>query len=169
MARLFLAIWPDAQAHAALARLAQDVALVAEGRPMTRDKIHLTLAFLGEVGDERRGAVEAVAGAVRAPRFTLVLDRVGSFRRSKVAWAGSSRDPAPLVELQRSLEQGLRDVGFALETRPFQAHVTLARKTAKPLPAAAIEPIPWQCEAVALVVSNLGSGTYSTLESWPLG
>jgi len=86
MARLFLAIWPDAAAGEALARLADDVALVARGKPVERAKIHLTLVFLGDVAQEREPAVAAVAArAARSARFTLALDRVGSSRRSRVA------------------------------------------------------------------------------------
>jgi 2'-5' RNA ligase len=168
VARLFFAIWPPDDARDALARLAGDVAQVAEGKPVEAAKIHLTLAFLGEVDEARIAALAAHARALDSARFTLVLDRVGSFRRSRVAWAGSSVVPGALVTLQGRLEQGLRAAGFALDERPFSPHVTLARKTRKSVPMASIEAIELRCEAVALVQSRPGTGTYSTLESWPL-
>jgi 2'-5' RNA ligase len=167
MARLFLAIWPDERVGAALERLAQDVALVAQGKPVERAKIHLTLVFIGEVEKAREGAIAAVAqAAARTRRCMLVLDRVGSFRRSRVGWAGASVVPAELAELQARLEGGLRGAGFQLEERPYRAHVTLARKIALPLPMAAIEPMELACDACALVVSE--GGKYRTLRSWAL-
>jgi len=168
MARFFLAIWPDAGAGAALERLAHDVALVAEGRAVERASIHLTLAFLGEVEKAREAAIHGVAHASTSVRpFRLLLDRVGSFRRARVAWAGPSQVPEELTLLQSGLEQGLRDGGIKLEDRPYRAHVTLARKVAKPLPMAAIQPVELICQAFALVVS--AGGRYTTVASWPLG
>lgn len=169
MARLFFALWPHDSARAALERLAADVAQVCGGKPVEAAKIHLTLAFLGEVDDERRAHAIEAASTLAAPPFTLVLDRVGSFRRARVAWAGASEAPAALHALQASLEQRLRDRGFEPEERPFRAHITLARKTRERLPAASIEPIAYACDRVALVASELSSGQYRTLESWPLG
>jgi RNA 2',3'-cyclic 3'-phosphodiesterase len=169
MARLFLAIWPGDAASASLAQLAQDVALVAQGKPVERAKIHLTLVFLGEVARERQEAIAQVArSSARRKRFTLVLDRVGSFRRSRVAWAGASVEPPGLMDLQSRLEGGLRAAGFTPEERPYRPHVTLARKVAQALPMAAIEPVHIACEAIALVLSESGTGRYATLESWAL-
>jgi 2'-5' RNA ligase len=74
--------------------------------------------------------------------------------------------PPALVDLQSQLEAGLRAAGFILEERPYRPHVTLARKIARPVPTAAIEPIGFACEALALVVSE--AGRYTSLESWPL-
>lgn len=168
MARLFLAIWPGAAAAVALGDLALDVARVCEGRPVERSKIHLTLTFLGEIDAAREAGIGDVARAMpTAGRFDLVLDRVGSFRRSRVAWAGASSEPPELMTLQSGLEARLRAAGFVLEDRPYRPHFTLARKIARPLPDARVAPVQIACEAFALVVS--AGGKYTTRESWPLG
>jgi RNA 2',3'-cyclic 3'-phosphodiesterase len=169
MARLFFALWPDVDALRQLEALSHDVALVAEGTATPADKIHLTLAFLGEVPAERQAAVELAGSQTQGPAFKWTLDRVGSFRRARVAWAGTSEPPAALLELQSSLAQRLAEGGFALEERPFAPHLTLARKIAKPLPAAAIPPIRIASTSLALVVSDAGTGRYTTVKSWPLG
>ena len=164
--RLFFALWPDAAAAEALERLAADVVLVAGGRATPREKIHLTLAFLGEVDDLAR-AREA-AESVRAAPFDMRLDCVGSFRRSRVAWAGSLEPNLELAAAQSSLEARLRERGFALEERPFAAHVTLARKTERSLPRAAIPAIGWRADELRLVRSMPGGNEYVQLERWKL-
>jgi RNA 2',3'-cyclic 3'-phosphodiesterase len=169
MARLFFALWPDERAREALARLAVDVGTVAQGKPVPAAKIHLTLSFLGEVAEERRDALRAAARAVRGTPLELVLDRLGSFRKARAAWAAASEVPAALTQLQSALEARLRERGFALEERPYRPHVTLARSIRAPLPAASIEPITMRCEALALVRTEPGSGAYASLESWGLG
>jgi 2'-5' RNA ligase len=163
--RLFFALWPDADAASALERLAADVVAVVGGKPVPREKIHLTLAFLGEVED-CQGA-RAAAAAIRGRAFAVRLDCVGSFRKARVAWAGSLERIAALDALQARLEAGLRQRGFALDERPFAAHVTLARKAETALPRAAIAPIEWRAAELTLVQST-GAGHYAVLEAWKL-
>ena len=138
---------------------------------MPAGKIHLTLAFLGEVGAERLAAAREAAPP-GASRLRVRLDCVGSFRRARVAWAGALAPDAALVALvalQSRLAQGLRDRGFELEDRPFAPHLTLARRTVRPLPKAAIAPVEWTAGELALMRSDLRSGEYETVAAWPMG
>ena len=166
--RLFLALWPREPARDALAAVARSLAQAASGKAVPAEKIHLTLAFLGEVAPERLDEVRAAADAIRGAPFELVLDGVGSFQKARVSWAGSSCLPGALVRLQSDLETGLRAAGFALDERPFAAHVTLARKIALSVTAAAMAPIRWQASEYVLARSESGSGRYSILEGWSL-
>jgi 2'-5' RNA ligase len=169
MARLFFAVWPDEAAALALEALAVALADVAGGKPVPREKIHLTLAFLGEVsGDRVEDAVAAGAEARGAP-FRLRLDEVGSFRRSEVAWAGCSRAPAGLASLQSDLAASLAARGFTLEERAFAPHITLARRIRKAVPRAPTEAIAWDVRDVTLVRSETGTGRYAVMQRWPLG
>ena len=165
MARLFFAVWPG-EAAAALARLAAEVAIVADGKPVPIGKIHITLAFLGEVPDARRELAAQAGRELRFEPFGFTLDRVGSFRAARVAWAGSARTPRPLAALQEALAARLNAARFALEERAFTPHATLARRTRRPVPKAAIEPIAWEVGAFTLVRSVTGSGRYEVLEEY---
>ncbi|HSN19515.1 MAG TPA: RNA 2',3'-cyclic phosphodiesterase [Usitatibacter sp.] len=167
MARLFFAVWPGESSARALARLAADVALDAQGKPVPPEKIHLTLAFLGEVAPERAAAAREAASAVAFRPFAFALDQVGSFRVARVAWAGSREAPVALAELQAALAARLRAERFAIEDRPFAPHATLARRTRRPLRAASIEPIEWRVEAFTLVRSESGTGRYEVVEEFP--
>jgi RNA 2',3'-cyclic 3'-phosphodiesterase len=166
--RLFFALWPGERVRASLARVAGTLAALAEGKPVRPGKIHLTLAFLGEIDSEQLAAVRDAASQARASRFELVLDEVGSFRGAGVAWAAPSRMPAPLAELQSSLDAALRARGFALDERPFSAHVTLARRIERIVPRAPMPAIQWRPRDFALVRSQTGTGRYAVMETWPL-
>jgi RNA 2',3'-cyclic 3'-phosphodiesterase len=166
--RLFFALWPGERVRAELASAAGKLASLAEGTPVPAEKIHLTLAFLGEVDSARVAAVRDAAGAARGSRFELVLDEVGSFRSAGVAWAGPSRVPAALARLQSSLGAALRARGFPVDERPFAAHVTLARGIARTVARAPMPVIRWRSREFALVRSQTGSGRYSVMEAWPL-
>ncbi len=168
MARLFFALWPDADARDRLARLAVEIAATGEGKPVAAGKIHLTLAFLGSVDEERIEAAAGAASGLRADPFALQVDRTGAFRAARVAWAGMSRPPPGLLALQVDLARRLRARGFELEAREFAPHLTLVRKVGKGMAPSSIEAIRWEARDVALVRSGEGTGRYTTLASWPL-
>src|SRR4051794_21631965 len=115
--RVFFAIWPEAGATRALDALAQRVALDAQGRATPTERLHLTVAFLGNVAT---AAVEPLIAlgrmiAGRAPRFTLTLDRVGAFRDAGIAWAGASVPPIALISLASELKLALGSAGFRID------------------------------------------------------
>jgi len=169
MARLFFALWPDPPARAALAALAEEVAARTGGRAVAADRIHLTLAFLGEVAPAKAGAARAAAAGVAVDEFTLALNGIGAFPRAGVAWAGAEPLPEALAGLQSALAGRLARAGFRLERRAFAAHLTLARRIARPLGPEPIAPIPWCVTDFALVETVPPDGSYRTLERWTLG
>jgi 2'-5' RNA ligase len=169
VARLFFALWPDADAARSLSSRSESLAAELEGRPVPRDRIHLTLAFLGELAAARAEDAMRAAESTRSKAFEMVLDRVGSFRAARVAWAGCSRAPPGLKTLQTRLAKALQSRDFMLEERPFAAHVTLARKISQSLERATMPPVVWQAREYTLVRSEAGTGRYTVLETWPLG
>ena len=164
--RLFLAIWPDGAAAAALAGLAQGLAEQAGGRAVPAHKIHLTLAFLGELADGRLAEVATAAAGMRWRPFDLMFDTLGWFRGARVGWIGCSEVAPELARLQSALAESLRDRGFALDERPYTPHITLVRKIGRPVPRAGTAPIRWRAGELALVRSESGTGRYTTIEAW---
>lgn len=167
--RLFFALWPDEAVRAQLARVLGKVPL-KDGKRVAAENLHITLAFLGSVTADRRGCVESVAAAIRGTGFRLTLDRIGHWPKPRVLWAGSSATPAELLALVQALTEGLRRCGFKPEARPFQAHLTLARKVSHVKPGLTMEPVVWQVDRFCLVRSStLPEGAkYEVLASWPL-
>ena len=166
--RLFFAIWPDRPAAAALAELARELAGRTGGKAVPEARIHLTLAFLGDVGEARIEAAVAAAAGLRGASFDLQLDEVGSFRGARVAWAGCARPARELAQLESSLAGALRERGFVLEDRPYVPHLTLVRKIARGVDRQATTPIRWRARELTLVSSALGKGSYTILAEWRL-
>lgn len=94
-----------------------------------RDKLHLTLRFIGEVdGGVMRQAADALR-TVQRPRFTLRLAGIGHFPprgKPRSVWVGVE-NPVPVVDLHERIEHALAKVGLEPERRKFAPHVTLAR------------------------------------------
>jgi len=94
--------------------------------------IHLTLKFLGNIAMDRTGEIlRAMEEATQAvPPFQLEVKDPGVFpnlKRVQVVWVGMSGEIDKLGQLQQRLDSNLALLGFAPESRPFTAHLTLAR------------------------------------------
>jgi 2'-5' RNA ligase len=167
--RLFLALWPDPEVQAVLGRLAESCVEQCGGRPVAAEKVHLTLVFLGELGPEDVITACEVAARADGEAFTLVVDRLGYWARNRILWAGCEAIPRPLGRLVGALRLGLRERGFGVENRPFQAHLTLARK-ARRVPRQGMQPIRWPVEDFCLVRSQLEQqgARYEVLRRWSL-
>jgi RNA 2',3'-cyclic 3'-phosphodiesterase len=165
--RIFFAIWPPAATARALAQWARQAQEKTGGKTTAEEKIHLTLAFLGEADVQK--ATQA-AKRVTAPAHKLPIEQARYWRENNIVWAGPRETPAPLKALFESLSGELYREEFILERRPFAAHVTLVRKAraGKSLP-----PLPtlaWPVEEFVLVRSALSSAgsTYEPLERFRL-
>lgn len=167
--RLFFALWPDEAVRTQLGHLARKL-VHKDGRPVAAENLHITLVFLGSVTAERRACVEAVAGGIRGSGFRLTLNRVGHWPKPRVLWAGPGDMPAELLALVRDLSEGLNACGFTPEARPYQAHLTLARKVSRARPGLMMDPVAWDIDRFCLVRSlTLPEGAhYEVLASWPL-
>jgi len=97
------------------------------GRPIAAANLHLTLAFLGEISAEKQRALEALAGRIRQPGFTLTLDDAGQWLRSRVVWLGSRQPPRGLLQLADMLRAQASRSGCYQSPQPFHPHITLLR------------------------------------------
>lgn len=130
--RTFIAVALDGAARAALAAWMAEVRPALPGFRWTEpENLHLTLRFLG---DTAPGALprlcEALAAAAGGfPAFSLTLRGAGAFPHAgapRVIWAGAEGGPV-LPALRARLEERVRVLGWAADTKPFRPHVTLAR------------------------------------------
>ena len=181
--RLFFAIDLDAPARAAAERVGVLLARRAAGlgasiRWVRPAKLHLTLAFLGDVTDR-----SAVLGALAAapfpqPPFGLSLSVAGVFPASgapRVIWIGPGRGGEQAAAVARSLRRRLQNCGCGPVSPRFEPHVTLGRvrrlrasggrRLRAALAETALPPISWTVDRVSLYESRLESdgSTYHRL------
>jgi 2'-5' RNA ligase len=89
---------------------------------------HLTLRFIGEIGEDVAADIDDALSRLRARRFTLQIAGTGVFggEKPRSLWAGVERSPE-LGGLRDKVEQALVRIGLPPEPRKFSPHVTLAR------------------------------------------
>ncbi len=167
--RLFFALWPHPDLRSRLAALGAGT-LAGGGRLVPPLRLHLTLAFVGDVDPAVRTCLTEAAAGITAPPFTMTLDRLGWWRRSQVLWVGTDHGPAGLARLVAEVQRVVVGCGVAPETRPFAAHVTLARKVRRPPCGELPSGLVWPVGEFALVRSVAGreGPCYTTLATWPL-
>jgi 2'-5' RNA ligase len=109
------------------------LALVSGGIPRARwedrEKLHVTLRFIGEVDGGTKRRLEQALEAVRHPPFSLVVAGVGFFPpggKPRILWAGLE-NPAPVLALHARIERAVLAAGVPAEGRKLKPHVTLAR------------------------------------------
>ncbi len=98
------------------------------------DTYHVTLKFLGEVGDQRLEAIGQALDKVATSNtpFDLQLREFGAFptiRRPRVLWIAVEPTPA-LRCLKQDIEWALSDWGFERDTQAFHPHISLGRANA---------------------------------------
>ncbi|NIM29074.1 MAG: RNA 2',3'-cyclic phosphodiesterase [Gammaproteobacteria bacterium] len=168
--RLFFALWPDDETRDALARLARAHLPAGSGRLVPAENLHVTLVFLGAVDSGVRACAERAASALSAPAFTLEFVRIGYWPRPRVLWSAPERTPAALAELASTLTAALVECGHRPESRPFRAHITVARKVRKAPRASLHDAVHWRVDAFHLIASETRpeGARYRRLRSWPL-
>lgn len=152
--RLFLALEPPEPLRQRLGELAELAQARCGGRRMPDESLHLTLAFLGEVAEERADELAQWVGAMVIPHGEWGLDSWGYFRRPGILWVGSQAHDLALTSLHEQLWDGLEEQGLCGRPDRFIPHVTLLRRATYPpdptLPAVSLA---WHYTRVALIRS----------------
>jgi 2'-5' RNA ligase len=168
--RLFFALWPPRATAEALHAWAAALQRRAGGRATRAEAIHLTLAFLGDVPEEKVPRALAAARQVRAGACELAIEEARFWPHHRIVWVGPSETPAPLAALARDLRTELEREGFAIERRVFAAHVTLLRKARASRTLPVLPALAWPAREFVLVRSTFAAegSRYQTMERFRL-
>lgn len=133
--RLFIATDLDQAAREAIAalqwRLRRRVGERSSLKWTKPEQMHVTLAFIGEADESLSASLIVAMQARPAQRaFDVAFERLGVFPTHgapKVLWLGVGAGAAEMIALQGEVAARVGRLGVALEGRPFQPHLTLAR------------------------------------------
>ena len=160
--RAFIALVPDQkgiESTTGLCRLLREK-FASRGRFTPPEKLHLTLAFLGECSATKLDRIEALLSALPPFRESLILDRLGMFRGTYhgkgLLWI-SGHSPEIEAEAGR-IRSGLDQAGIAYSRDRFKLHATLCRNWEGTLPELALRPIVWNLSSPRLILSIPSAG-----------
>jgi RNA 2',3'-cyclic 3'-phosphodiesterase len=173
--RLFFALWPDEAQRAALEHAVARAVRHCGGRPVPVSNLHVTLAFLGSVALARIPELEKIGrevATVLAPHapISLTFARLAYWKEAQLLCALATPDPAAARVVAATLQDAAATLGLSPDRKPFQAHVTLARKVVQPGVVPRLRPVVWRFDAYALVDSRTepSGPVYSIVDSYPL-
>ncbi|BCB81140.1 RNA 2',3'-cyclic phosphodiesterase [Phytohabitans flavus] len=186
--RLFVAVYPpepvvhDFATCVERLRVSQAMRDGINTRVASRDNWHVTLAFLGDVPDDRGDdAAKAIErAAVLAEPFEVRLTGGGRFGRGRftILWVGVGGEVAALGGLSREVRRELKRARLAYDPKPLRPHLTVARPgdrldrvevDADRATLDEYESPPWTVAEVVLMRSHPGPHpTYDRLGAWPL-
>jgi 2'-5' RNA ligase len=180
--RLFVALTPPGEVVRELLSATAGLREVAPELRWTRpEQWHLTLAFLGKVGDDVLDELTRRLGRTAARHRPLSLSLGGGGRFGhQVLWTGVRGDRDGLRRLAASAQAAGRRSGLPVEQRPYRPHLTLARAELgtdlRPLVErlAPWEGLPWRATRLHLVRSRLGAAPggfalHEPIAGWFLG
>lgn len=153
--RLFLALWPDEGTRAAIAAWQDAWHWPPAARLVARERLHLTLHFIGNVAAER--LPELASGLQVGFEPMLLRFREGQVWPGGIAVLRPDATPEPLLALHARLAEALVAHGLPVEERPFRPHVTLARKAGgAAAPAAAA--LQWRAQSGYVLARSVPNG-----------
>lgn len=173
--RVFFALWPDEAQRQELEHAAAKAVRRSGGRPVPSSSLHVTLAFLGSVATARIPELQGIAKHI-APllamqaRLALTFARLAHWQEAQILCALTAAESQGAIPLAVALQEATAALGLTPDRRPFQAHVTLARKVVRPGPLPRLPPVTWHFDAYALMDSRTepSGPVYSVIESYPL-
>ena len=152
--RLFLALWPDDDVRRQLVNHAGRWTWPDGCVRYLPEDWHLTLHFLGPVEADRVADIVALAAVPFQP-FTLTLDQPACWPHGLAVLCLSQVPPA-LRALYERLGFALRRLDLPVEVRPYQPHVTLARRAAGAITPVRPMPVVWRVRR-CVVVESIGA------------
>jgi 2'-5' RNA ligase len=172
--RLFVAAYPSLEALDDLADFIGRLGLARYGvqqevnvRLTARELWHVTMAFLGEVPEERVDAGASALDNLSAQQSTLRIGGGGRFGRGRftLMWAGLRGEVDVLAATAAGVRSALRKSRLRYDRKPFRPHLTIARPGDR-APAAIVaadivalnqyDGPEWICDEICLVRSHLG-------------
>jgi 2'-5' RNA ligase len=146
----------------------------------TKEKIHLTLKFIGEVDENLIGKISEELEFVKEySTFNCSVSRFGFFfrnREPKILWSDVQTDK-PLKPIVMELDRRMQKYGIETDKREFNAHLTLLRikqdvseKFIQRIKTHLFEKINFTASSISLVQSRLSKegATYTNLKTFEL-
>ena len=106
--------------------------LIPQAKLTSLDKLHLTLAFLGEQRDGfKEKLIEVIAQSVKdiAP-FSVTpayIDGFPNLHNPQVLWVGVKGDIDKIILIREGIKAGLKSLNLPVDERRFIPHISIAK------------------------------------------
>lgn len=106
--------------------------LIPEAKLTDPEKLHLTIAFVGEEPDQFKDRLIEIMqkSAENIPSFSVTPSYIDGFphlHSANVLWVGVKGDIDKLYELRHHIKDGLANIGLPVDPRRFVPHIAIAK------------------------------------------
>jgi len=109
--------------------------LIPQTRLTDLDKIHLTLAFLGEQSDQLKDKLtQIIKNAVKdipifevTPAYPAYIDGFPNIHHPQVLWIGVKGDIDKILLIHEGIKDGLSELNLPADERRFIPHISIAK------------------------------------------
>jgi len=106
--------------------------LIPQARITNLEKIHLTLAFLGEQPDQLKEKLTEIItkSAEGVPSFEVTpsyIDGFPNIHHPQVLWVGVKGDIDKVLLIRERIKDGLKNLHLPVDERRFIPHITIAK------------------------------------------
>lgn len=106
--------------------------LIPQARITDLDKIHLTLAFIGEQSDSLKDSLTQVIKSATEgiPPFEVTpayIDGFPTIHDPNILWVGVKGDIDKILLIRESVKDGLEELRLPVDERRFTPHITIAK------------------------------------------
>jgi len=166
--RLFFALWPSDATRKSVGQFSQTIK-TRDLKIVKADNLHVTLVFLGNVDVQTERVIRQKASSIRAQPFMLNFNQLAFWHKPRVLCLLSQTVDPQLLVLVDALTEVAEQCTIKIEDRPYQPHITLARK-AQALINANVPDIQWYARSFCLVesCSTLEGVQYRVVQQWEL-
>jgi len=132
MKRIFIAVNIEQKVKELLNPLYLELKRFKNLKPVSPEKFHLTIQFLGDTDDDTFNTLKDNFQDLNLPlqKIPYQVAGIGTFPRIKnarVIWCGIKTDRDKMNKLKQQIEQFCSQYGFSSDKREFKPHLTLAR------------------------------------------
>jgi RNA 2',3'-cyclic 3'-phosphodiesterase len=109
--------------------------LIPQARITDLEKVHLTLAFVGEQNDDLKDSLIKVIkdSADGIPPFEVTpayIDGFPTIHNPHVLWVGVKGDIDKILKIRERIKDGLQKLNLPVDERRFTPHITIAKTPA---------------------------------------
>ncbi|MCL1791459.1 MAG: RNA 2',3'-cyclic phosphodiesterase [Peptococcaceae bacterium] len=152
--RLFIAINFNDSTRSHLLNLRDELCSRSKsGNFSLSENLHLTLVFIGDVSPKKVEKIGAILNTVTFSPIEATIDRLGTFSRGKLWYAGLQRNDE-LILLQHEIAFKLAICDFTIDGRKYNPHITLGREVKTKAAPWEIEPFGETVTAIDLMKSE---------------
>ena len=166
MKRLFFALWPNNEIRKQIDSFNKSIKS-GNLKKVQRDNLHITLVFLGNVDAKSETILRQSVESISVQPFVLQFDQLNYWQKPRILCLATQQYDTQLSILVNALKKAAEQCSIKTEKRPYQPHITLARKARTKIEVKTPR-ITWQAQSFCLVesCSTTNGVHYQVLQSW---